>query len=81
MGRFRIEITAVGGHGCQRELKDGAQVPGCGQPTCPDCQARALVASLQRTGNSVQQATLTHWPGDPHEVVDDLLTGVRKGSF
>ena len=81
MGKFLIEIEAVGGHGCQRELKDGVEVPGCGHEHCPDCAARRLVTELIRKGNSVVKAKLTHWPGDPHSVEDDLLTGIRKGSF
>jgi hypothetical protein len=81
MGDFRIEVKAVGGHGCQREVKDGGDVHGCGQMGCPDCIAREFVATLQRKGNSVNSATLTHWPGQAGEVVDDLLTKKRRGSF
>lgn len=81
MGDFRIVIEATGGHGCQRELKAGAIVGTCDSPGCPDCQARALVKTLRATGNTVKSATLTHWPGDPSEVVDDLVSGVRKGGF
>lgn len=81
MGQYRIEITAVGGHGCQRELKDGQTVYGCGHRGCPDCSARALVDELRRNGNTVESAKLTHWPGTTTEVQDDLLTKVRKGSF
>ena len=32
-------------------------------------------------GNQIESATMTHWPGDPNEVVDNLVTGVRKGNF
>jgi hypothetical protein len=85
MGNFRIEIDAVGGHGCQREVKDGGTVAGCGQPTCPDCLAREFVAKLKSMGvfNYPPQssAKLIHWPGQQSEVRDDLLTGVRSGSF
>lgn len=96
MGDFRITIDAVGGHGCQREIKDGGHVNPCGQPSCPDCQARAFVEQLKATGTNVRQATLEHWPAkmlnyetppvlvDRTEgvgPVDDLLTGVRTGSF
>ena len=81
MGQFRVTITATGGHGCQREIGDGGTVEGCGQPSCPDCQARALVASLNATGSSVESATLEHWPGTPAQVTDDLVTGIRQGSF
>jgi hypothetical protein len=82
MGNFRITIDAVGGHGCQRELKDGAVVGGCGLKTCPDCLARWFVRALEYVANSsVKAATLTHWPEGPGTVVDDLLTGHRTGSF
>jgi hypothetical protein len=81
MGMFRVSVQAVGGHGCQRDLKDGQEVAGCGQPTCPDCIARGFVDELKRTGTSVEKATLTHWPDTPSQVVDDLLTKVRSGSF
>lgn len=81
MGTFRIEIEAVGGHGCQREKKDGDTLYGCRNMDCPDCRAREFVKTLQNTGCSVSSATLTHWPGEESEVKDDLITGVRKGSF
>jgi hypothetical protein len=82
MGQFRVEVTAVGGHGCQRNIKDGENVQNfCGSPACPDCEAREFVRKLKRTGASVEKAELVHWPGQTSEVRDDLLTGVRKGSF
>lgn len=82
MGNYRIEIDAVGGHGCQRDIKDGEMIAAeCGQSFCPDCKARRLVADLRASGNSLSKATLTHWPGMPDEVQDNLLSGIRKGSF
>lgn len=84
MGDFRIEIDAVGGHGCQREIKDGGVVAGCGQPYCPDCIARRFVAELKSKAffdYPNAGAVLIHWPGSTNEVRDDLLTGIRKGSF
>ena len=81
MGNFNITVKAVGGHGCQREIKDGETVEGCGQPGCPDCQARQFVADLKASNTNVESATITHWPGQPSEVVDDLVTKIRKGSF
>lgn len=81
MGTFRVEVEAVGGHGCQRDKKDGEAVLGCDLPHCPDCIAREFVRRLKRTGSQVNTATLRHWPGQTSEVVDDLLTGVRNGSF
>ena len=70
MGQYKIEITAVGGHGCQRELKDGETVYGCGRMDCPDCITAKFVADLARAQNNIESATLTHWPGSPSEVVD-----------
>jgi hypothetical protein len=81
MGNFRIEIEAFGGHGCQREVKDGGTVEACGSPFCPDCLTRNFVSGLTAQGNDVKTATFTHWPGEPGEVKDDLLTGKRTGNF
>ena len=81
MGDFRIEVNAVGGHGCQRELKDGANVESCGNPGCPDCLARKFVADLKAQGQSVKDALLIHWPNGTPTIVDNLLTGKRTGSF
>lgn len=81
MGDFRIEIKAAGPHGCQRDKTDGQEVYGCKHMLCPDCQARELVEVLKRMGCHVYTAQLTHWPGQPVEVVDDLLSRVRTGSF
>lgn len=81
MGTYRIEITAVGGHGCDRAAKEGDELKRCGQPSCPDCSALAFVDELKKSQN-VQEATLTHWPAQSSEVRDDLLTGRRRrGSF
>lgn len=90
MGDFRVVIEGAGGHGCQREVKSGGQVVGCGQETCPDCTARELVKKLQLYSH-VTKAEFQHWPAD-HEnykgkpdamkqVTDNLLTGIRQGDF
>lgn len=82
MGMFRVEVQAVGGHGCQRQIKDGGQVQQfCGSTACPDCVAREFVRALKRTGAMVEKAEIIHWPGTSTEVRDDMLSGVRKGSF
>lgn len=81
MGQYKVEVVAVGGHGCQREVKDGGEVYGCRRMDCPDCIAREFVEELKRRGNSVESATLTHWPGQSGQVQDDLLTKKRTGSF
>lgn len=83
MGQFRIEISAVAGHGCSRSEKDGESIKysGCQRLNCPDCLARDLVERFKRLGFHDLKATFTHWPGEPAEVVDDLVAGVRRGSF
>jgi len=81
MGNFRVEINAVGGHGCSREVKNGGTVFGCRIIGCADCETREFVGRLKAKGVDVKSATLTHWPGDPTEVQDDLVSGVRTGSF
>lgn len=81
MGNFVVEIEAVGGHGCQREIGDRGIVSGCRSDACPDCTARRFVADLRRKGNSLVRAKLIHWPGEHNQVVDDLMTGERAGKF
>ena len=81
MGTFKVEVTAVGGHGCQREFGDGEHVVGCEKQGCPDCMAREFVRRLKRSGASVTKATLVHWPDQVGQVHDDLLTGERRGTF
>lgn len=90
MGDYRITIEAVGGHGCGREANDGEVVRRCGLAQCPDCKANQLVADLKATGNSVAKAVVEHWPvpgaagttrTEKPGPVDDLLTGIRHGSF
>lgn len=91
MGDFRITVNAVGGHGCQREQKDGSVVYGCGSMRCPDCLTAKYIADLARSGASVKDATLQHWPGQPSAVTDTFEVGSlthsvlaprkRSGSF
>ncbi len=90
MGDFRITVNAVGGHGCQREVKDGGTVYGCGSMNCPDCITAKYLNDLRQTGTSVKDAKIEHWPGQPSEVVDqfDVASSpigrcqrVRRGSF
>jgi hypothetical protein len=90
MGTFRIEVQAVGGHGCQRHVKSGSAVGDCGEPTCVDCIGRRFVKALKDAGasfstyggiESVGYAKLTHWPHGHGTVTDDLLSGIRSGEF
>jgi len=51
MGAFNINITGVGGHGCERKAKPGEKLYGrCGRFTCPDCAAYDFVQRLQQSG-------------------------------
>lgn len=84
MGQFRVEVTAVGGHGCQRQVKEGEQLQQfCGNPTCPDCEAREFVRRYKRLGVMVEHATITHWPGQASEVQDEIFPANKraKGNF
>jgi len=81
MGQYRLTVTAVGGHGCERGTKDGGKVFGCGLRSCPDCECRDFVQRMQQKGQNVEAAILEHWPGTESQVTDDLLTRIRKGSF
>lgn len=81
MGQFRLEITASGGHGCQREVKDGGIVWGCRRQGCPDCEFWSMVVEFQRrTGCIVETAREVHWPGTSNEVVDVLDTTTIPGT-
>jgi len=88
MGDYRITVEGVGSHGCGRDDGDGAIVTRCGAKWCVDCAALALVEALGV--GSVKLAKLEHWPvpgaagterTEHPGPVDDLLSGVRHGSF
>jgi hypothetical protein len=84
MGHHRIVIDMVGGHGCDRDAKEGQPRTFCERETCPDCAARSLVEKFEKQGCfSFREsgAKLIHWPGE-HEIIDDLLAKTReKGTF
>lgn len=88
MGNSVIIIETVGNHGCQREVKDGGTVYGCGYMGCVDCETRRFIKRLQQNG-SIVEAKLIHWPIQgtqgqqlqPSSVVDDLVSGKRTGNF
>jgi hypothetical protein len=51
MGAFNINITGVGGHGCERKAKPGEKLHGrCGKFNCPDCLAYDFVQRLRQAG-------------------------------
>lgn len=82
MGEFRIEINAVGGHGDGRGVGDGEELRPEDYPEHSlDALAFEVVEKLQAKGAQINSATLTHWPGQPSEVTDDLLARKRSGSF
>ena len=82
MGTFRIEIQAVGGHGVDRDVKNGEKVDFAkeGYHT-PDFLAHQFADFLKARGCNVESAIIIHWPGDAGEVKDDLITGIRTGNF
>jgi hypothetical protein len=86
MGDFNINITATGGHGCERKAKVGDKLwARCGKFSCPDCIAYDLVQRFKQAGmlsGNAAKAEFTHWPGTSTEVVDDMLKNERiKGQF
>ncbi|MBC7948656.1 MAG: hypothetical protein H7Y42_12285 [Chitinophagaceae bacterium] len=92
MGDFRIVIDAVGGHGQDRDKKDGEVVDfSIHGENAPEALAKRFVDELKANGCSVDSAKVIHWPLDNYggpekngrakEIVDDLLTGVRSGNF
>jgi hypothetical protein len=51
MGAFNINITGVGGHGCERKAKPGDKLfQRCGRFTCPDCMAFEFVQRMKQAG-------------------------------
>ena len=63
MGDYRIELDLTGGHGCNREAKEGEAVTGCGRIGCPDCETKAFIAKLCSTGSSFRGGRFINWPG------------------
>lgn len=82
MGNFRIIINATGGHGDGRDVGHGGTLELEMLPeTSVDRVAHEAVEALKARGCTVQEATLTHWPGTTSQVIDDVLNGKRYGSF
>ena len=82
MGTFKIEITAVGGHGQDRSKKDGEKVDFTeGGYYSPEALAIRAINEFKHFGMVPSEAKIIHWPGEASEVQDDLLSGVRKGNF
>lgn len=75
-------ITGVGSHGVNREAKDGEQVNFNAEgDKSPDAIAKKITEELIASVASIDSAKLIHWPGQECEIVDDLVTGKRKGNF
>jgi hypothetical protein len=89
MGDFRIIVNAIGGHGQDRSKKDG-EVVDFGTNT-PEAIAKEFVEKLKASGVIVEDASVVHWPidnyggqlknGRTNQIVDNLVTGIRTGSF
>ena len=73
MGDFRVVLEGTGGHGCQREVKDGGEVVGCRRQTCPDCIAQEFVQKMKEAGHHIRSAEFIHWPGQVGEVKDKIV--------
>lgn len=83
MGTFKIEITAVGGHGVDRKPKEGEDInPYNEGSNTPDALAKSFVEILKYQGTNILEAKFIHWPGEKSEVMDDILNCKRlKGNF
>jgi len=91
MGDFRIVIDTVGGHGQDRDKKDG-EVVDFGENT-PEGYFKKCIEEAISNGiiSSDTKAKVIHWPLDNYggqlennrssQIVDDLLTCKRTGSF
>lgn len=85
MGNYRIVIEAVGSHGQDRTKKDGETVDFDQGSTSdnlnPEAIAKKCVEDLKARGENITAAYVHHWPGSSTDVVDNLVTGKRKGNF
>lgn len=78
MGNFKIEIEAVGGHGTQRDVKQGEVIDYAkSHPSEPDAMAAEFVKQMTVAGMPPVRAKLIHWP-DSSPIVDDLVSGKRE---
>ncbi len=90
MGDFRIVINATGYHGRDRSKKNGEVVDFKDNgENSPEVIAQKCVEALKAAGCIVDNAKIVHWPYDnapeqrkeENKIEDDLLTGIRTGSF
>ena len=87
MGHFNINITGVGGHGCERNAKPGQKLHArCGKFSCPDCAAydftqRLKQAGMVREGDQATGGEVRHSPACPANPVDDCTcNAIPKGA-
>lgn len=80
MGNWRLTLSGVGDHGANRSTSHGETVTDRSDARVDEICQR-FVQELKEAGGTVNEATLHHWPGTSSEVVDNLLTGKRLGSF
>lgn len=86
MGAFNINITGVGGHGCERKAKAGEKLYGrCGRFTCPDCMAYDFVqrmkqAGMVREGETATGQEVVHSAACPATLEDCTCHAVPDGA-
>jgi hypothetical protein len=74
MGAFNINITGVGGHGCERKAKPGEKLFGrCGRFTCPDCAAYDFTQRLKQAGMLSESGMATSVVVKAGEHMDEAL--------
>jgi hypothetical protein len=87
MGAFNINITGVGGHGCERKAKPGEKLHGrCGRFTCPDCLAyeftqRLRQAGMVRDGDQAYSVEVTNIDGATVEADGSLTLADGQKAF
>jgi hypothetical protein len=89
VSKFEVLLEGERGQACRTEAGDGEVLKQCGNPRCVDCALRAAVAGLKARGATIDRAVLIHAAaGDKSvesepaaDVIDDLLTGKRTGTF
>lgn len=93
MGDFRIVIDTIGGHGQDRDKKDGEIVDFGSTENSPEAFFKKAIEDAIAKGiiSSDTTAHVIHWPLDNYEgqlkngrsvqIVDNLMTGKRTGSF
>lgn len=86
MGAFNINITGVGGHGCDRKAKAGEKLHGrCGRFNCPDCIAYDFVqrlrqAGMVRDGEPATGQEVVHSSACPATIEDCTCRAVPAGA-